>query len=620
MENMNSSHVKSESDCFDLDESCIRSDIENIIKKMYNPEAKVSCDRSRDDTRTDFLQSNRYVVNKDSTHTFYSSPTTCSDSNETVNKRFGFYFESFRKNDIRTTVVESSTSDSVSIPKNKRRLRRSRVVCDCCRRRISQFNHGRTNYCKVCNDPKVFHPEVTSNRLKLEGKNSSEGKGQGDTLYLDADGKSSGLTFCVEKKSKHSSKPIPNKKLSRLTVKPVASSRSNNEGSNLRDIRTDHLQIVPDLEKGIVEETESQKRFNSEKPGDLKTSSKPRSATVFGRVFSTFSIYFSKSKLPNEADSKSKVEKLNKISENNETKKHSSLVVLKMKPHGPSQDSSGGLHHKTELFSHQVENNSRCRICDEGRACKSIIHNDPLTSSVINLEPKPSYYNIKSQDKTDRKGGGFKTSSVRICKSNCHQEFIGDVHNSFHSRTRLRDKSELSRETLTSRNTYEPKLTMSDVLEESMDSIHVGNFEETKLSQAEGKSIVEVIQKNNNRATKFWVKTFGSCQIVIAFFTTFVLELLKFVFKSLLYPLLCGPVQVCSEHFFKPSLTAIFEGLIEPIFGFLESVAKSSSAVCLPVSECFGHFIKQIASLCGNCRLVEVHKTYNKCEENSRNP
>lgn len=609
--NMNGSHVKSESDSFDLDESCIRSDIENIIKKMYNPVAKVSNDRSRDDSYTDLLQSNRYVVNKDSTHTFYSSPTTCSDSNETVNKRFGFYFESFRRNDIRTTVVESSTSDSVSIPKMKRRLRRSRVVCDCCKRKISQFNHGRTNYCKVCKEPKVVHLEVTTNRL--EGKDSSEGKGQGDTHYLDADGKSSRLTFSVKKKSKNSSKPILNKKLSRLTVKQVPSYTKNNKGSNLRDSRTDYLQIVPDLEKGIVEETESQKR---EKPDDLKTNSKPRSTTVFGRVFSTFSIYFSKSKLPNEADSKSKVDKLDEISENNEIRKHNSLVVLQMKPHGPSQDSLRGLRHKTELLSRQCENGPRCRVCDVGRVCKGITQNDSLTSTVINLEPKPSYYNIKSQDKTYRKAGAFKTSSVRIARSNCHQELIGDTHNSFHSRTHLRDKSEVSRETLTSRNTYEPKLTMSDVLEESMDSIHVGNFEETKLSQDERQPIVEVTQKNG---AEFWIKTFGSCQIVIAFFTTFVLELLKFVFESLLYPLLCGSVQVFSDHFFKPCLTAIFEGLIQPIFGFLESVAKSSSAACLPVSECFGHVIKQIASLCGNCRLVEVHKTYNKCED-SRNP
>lgn len=101
----------------------------------------------------------------------------------------------------------------------------------------------------------------------------------------------------------------------------------------------------------------------------------------------------------------------------------------------------------------------------------------------------------------------------------------------------------------------------------------------------------------------------------VAFCISFILQLFKFLLYSIFRPLSVGLMQLGSDYFFKPCLTTLFNGIVQPILIFLYNIATSVRDLFDPVAECCGYFFKELAVLCRSIRLFNYHSCgKNNCE------
>ncbi|KAL6258851.1 hypothetical protein P5V15_010797 [Pogonomyrmex californicus] len=113
-------------------------------------------------------------------------------------------------------------------------------------------------------------------------------------------------------------------------------------------------------------------------------------------------------------------------------------------------------------------------------------------------------------------------------------------------------------------------------------------------------------EKTDQAATRFWAEMFGTIHIGIAFFTAFILQLLRFVLYSVIRSLIVGLIQMIADYLLKPLLSILFNALIQPILILLYNIATSLRDLCEPIAEAFGLFLREIANLCAAIRIVEV--------------
>nr|CAD7410360.1 unnamed protein product [Timema cristinae] len=84
----------------------------------------------------------------------------------------------------------------------------------------------------------------------------------------------------------------------------------------------------------------------------------------------------------------------------------------------------------------------------------------------------------------------------------------------------------------------------------------------------------------------------------------------RFLLYSLIRSLLVGLVQLTSDYFFKPILTILFNGIIQPIFILLYNMATSFRDLCEPIAHAVGFFLREMAHPVRALRLVEINKNY----------
>uniref|UniRef100_A0A1B6K8L6 Uncharacterized protein n=1 Tax=Graphocephala atropunctata TaxID=36148 RepID=A0A1B6K8L6_9HEMI len=136
------------------------------------------------------------------------------------------------------------------------------------------------------------------------------------------------------------------------------------------------------------------------------------------------------------------------------------------------------------------------------------------------------------------------------------------------------------------------------------------------------KDTVVEIQCNKTNQTKssiewntFWFDLLKPARQVLAFFSGFILSLLKFVLDSLVRPLLWESMQTVSNYFFRPCLETVFYSVLQPIFVLLTNIASSMRDLCLPIAQCFGYFLKEFAISCRAYRIVDEPKSNTPPEE-----
>ncbi|GJQ84528.1 hypothetical protein Trydic_g20025 [Trypoxylus dichotomus] len=122
-------------------------------------------------------------------------------------------------------------------------------------------------------------------------------------------------------------------------------------------------------------------------------------------------------------------------------------------------------------------------------------------------------------------------------------------------------------------------------------------------------------EKTEAYTSRFWAETFGTIHIGFSFFTSFILQLLRFVLQSLIRPLTVGFTQLTSDYCFKPCLAVIFNGIIQPPLIFFYNIATSLRDLFDPIAEGIGYFLRELANVFRSVRLIEVNSGKQKLSQ-----
>ncbi|KAJ8931050.1 hypothetical protein NQ314_016079 [Rhamnusium bicolor] len=141
-----------------------------------------------------------------------------------------------------------------------------------------------------------------------------------------------------------------------------------------------------------------------------------------------------------------------------------------------------------------------------------------------------------------------------------------------------------------------------------------GNSSYLKTTDSPPMILTEALaEKTEAYTTKFWAEIFGTLHIGIAFCTSFILQLLRFILYSVLRPLIVGTIQLGSDYFFKPFIATTFNAIVQPPLLFLYNVATSLRDLCDPIAEGIGYFLREVAAVIRAFRLVDIRK--DKCSD-----
>lgn len=92
----------------------------------------------------------------------------------------------------------------------------------------------------------------------------------------------------------------------------------------------------------------------------------------------------------------------------------------------------------------------------------------------------------------------------------------------------------------------------------------------------------------------------------------------RFIFQSIVRPLIVGFLQIFSDYFLKPCLAVIFNGILQPIMIFLYNWMTSVRDLLYPLAESIGYFIREIAVICKAMRCFQFrsnNKRFAHCKK-----
>ena len=92
----------------------------------------------------------------------------------------------------------------------------------------------------------------------------------------------------------------------------------------------------------------------------------------------------------------------------------------------------------------------------------------------------------------------------------------------------------------------------------------------------------------------------------------------RFLLFTIVRPLSVGLLQLISDYFFKPLLTIVFNGFIQPILIFLYNIASSFQDLCMPIARGIGYFLQEIANLIAAFRFVEIKNSTKNVTNDSK--
>lgn len=146
-----------------------------------------------------------------------------------------------------------------------------------------------------------------------------------------------------------------------------------------------------------------------------------------------------------------------------------------------------------------------------------------------------------------------------------------------------------------------------------------GNSEFYRTTDISPAIMTEFLAERTERYTKkFWAQIFGTINIGVAFVISFLLQLLKFIFQSIVRPLIVGFLQVFSDYFMKPCLAVIFNGILQPVMIFLYNWMTSVRDLLHPLAESIGYFVREIAVICKAMRCCHIdsnNKRFARCKK-----
>lgn len=109
-------------------------------------------------------------------------------------------------------------------------------------------------------------------------------------------------------------------------------------------------------------------------------------------------------------------------------------------------------------------------------------------------------------------------------------------------------------------------------------------------------------------ANRVWAELFGSLQIAVTFFLSFVLQFYRFLLYSVFRVFVVGVFQITSDYFLKPLIAVLFNGFLQPPLILLFNTMTSLQDVLMPVAQTVNNLLIPFTNILKSIRLVTVNK------------
>ena len=105
---------------------------------------------------------------------------------------------------------------------------------------------------------------------------------------------------------------------------------------------------------------------------------------------------------------------------------------------------------------------------------------------------------------------------------------------------------------------------------------------------------------------RFWQEFFGCCGCLLAFFTFFFLECLRFFLRHLFQKLCIGLLILFADHLWKPLLQCCYNDCLLPGCVLCANFTLSLVQVLKPLSGCVYSLLREMGRCCRSVRLCEM--------------
>ncbi|XP_064602955.1 uncharacterized protein LOC135468558 isoform X2 [Liolophura sinensis] len=125
-------------------------------------------------------------------------------------------------------------------------------------------------------------------------------------------------------------------------------------------------------------------------------------------------------------------------------------------------------------------------------------------------------------------------------------------------------------------------------------------------------------EKVEKVAERGFQELFGCLKIVFICVVLFTVELMKFLFRTVLGPILSGFISAVGDHLLKPVFAGLFNSLLHPTFALLWNILASLHNALGPLLQITREMVSQLALLFAACRLVQITTVSDKRAEHSQ--
>ena len=117
------------------------------------------------------------------------------------------------------------------------------------------------------------------------------------------------------------------------------------------------------------------------------------------------------------------------------------------------------------------------------------------------------------------------------------------------------------------------------------------------------------ISRCERLSKRIWKEIFAVIRMIFSVFIWFFIELFRYLAKHIFQPIVHGIFAAVGDFVFKPLLSALFNGFMQPLSIFLWNVFTGLRHMFRPVGEILERVFVQFAMLFRSIRLFEINWT-----------
>ncbi|XP_033751740.1 uncharacterized protein LOC117335690 [Pecten maximus] len=125
----------------------------------------------------------------------------------------------------------------------------------------------------------------------------------------------------------------------------------------------------------------------------------------------------------------------------------------------------------------------------------------------------------------------------------------------------------------------------------------------------------KIAEKAEMVLQRIYQEFFGLLRILTSVVILLIVELLKYIIKYILQPLIVGVFGTLGDYIAKPLFSLAFNGFVHPFGVFMWNCFMTLRHMFSPIAEILRKVFIQLAMLCRSIRCVEIHWKTNRSEE-----